>query len=540
MVFKEAESPPELQQVHELNHRVFAEEIAQHQTNPSGLLIDYLHTQNRYFIAVRDGKVVGMISVNGGPEFSIAKRLADVRVIREFAHPVEMRLLAIDAQERNHTILAGLLWKAYTFSLSNGFSHLLISAITERESMYRKLGFQPLGPAVPEGAASFIPMAMPITEQPEVNCRRVHLHRTHWDRATKKSNPMSLMPGPVCIHPRTIAAFASSPVSHRSPAFIDCYERVRTLLNGLLAGAEAVLFPGGGTLANDAVAANLKAIFGETRGLVIGNGEFGERIADQARRAGLVFHQLHFSWGAPWSFDAIKNAFDRKPAWIWAVQLETSTGVLNEIGDLLKLARERKCAVALDCVSSVGATAIASEAGPIFLASGVSGKSLGAYAGVAFVYLNDECKYLLSKKKTLCPSFDLRRMHQTRGPLSTVLSSSLFALHRSLEDDYGSPEAAARRFREYFLLGERTRSEIRSLGFKPLASEAIAAPNITTFALPDCSFPKECLDAGFQIAYESPYLKSRRWAQIATMGNVTLASLEPLFEALHRHRPVAV
>jgi aspartate aminotransferase-like enzyme len=538
LLFKEAESPPELQQVHALNHRVFAEEIAQHQTNPSGLLVDHLHTQNRYFVAVRDGIVVGMISANAGPEFSVAKRLRDVSVIRDLAHPVEVRLLAIDAQERNHTILAGLLWQAYTFSLSNGFSHLLISAIAERESMYRKLGFHPLGPAVPEGSASFVPMVMPITDQRRINCRQIHLHQRHWDRAIKRSNPMSLMPGPVCIHPRVIAAFASSPVSHRSPAFIDCYERVKSLLNGLLAGAEAVLFPGAGTLANDAVAANLKAIFGDTRGLVIGNGEFGERIANQSRRAGLIFRDLHFSWGTPWSLAAIKNALDQKPAWIWAVQLETSTGVLNDTEILLKLAREAKCAVALDCVSSVGATTIASEVEPLFLASGVSGKSLGAYAGLAFVHLSDECRYRLSKK-TLCPSFDLLRMHQTRGPLSTVLSSSLFALARSLEDDYGSPEAVARRFQEYFRLGERTRSQMRSLGLEPLASDAIAAPNITTFALPDPSFPKECLDAGFQIAYESPYLQSRRWGQIATMGNVTLTSLEPLFEALHRYRRMA-
>jgi hypothetical protein len=188
LLFKEAESAPELQQVHALNHRVFAEEIAQHQTHPSGLLIDHLHTQNRYFIAVRDGIVVGMISANAGPEFSVAKRLRDVSVIRDLAHPVEVRLLAIDAQERNHTILAGLLWQAYTFAVSGGFSHLLISAIAERECMYRKLGFHALGPAVPEGSASFIPMVLPITDQRTINRRQIRLHQRHWDRATKRAN----------------------------------------------------------------------------------------------------------------------------------------------------------------------------------------------------------------------------------------------------------------------------------------------------------------------------------------------------------------
>jgi aspartate aminotransferase-like enzyme len=130
-------------------------------------------------------------------------------------------------------------------------------------------------------------------------------------------------------------------------------------------------------------------------------------------------------------------------------------------------------------------------------------------------------------------------MYETRGPLTTLPSSLVFALARSLEDDYGSPEAAAQRFHEYFVLGQRARSQMRSLGLEPVASDAVAAPNITTFALPDYSFPEQCLDSGFQIAYESQYLQSRNWGQIATMGNVTSVVLDRLFEALHRRRRLA-
>ncbi|MGA8028680.1 MAG: aminotransferase class V-fold PLP-dependent enzyme [Bryobacteraceae bacterium] len=537
LLFKEAQSSSEFQQIHALNHRVFGEEIAQHQTHPSGLLVDRFHSENHYFIAVREGVVIGMISAHPGPEFSVTKRLPDASVVSAFARPVEVRLLAIDSQERNRTVVAGLLWQIYDFARSNGFSHLLISAITERESMYRKIGFRPLGPAVPDGSASFIPMVMPIADERITQSRRIHLHERHWNRAAKGSNPISLMPGPVSIHPRVSEAFASSPVSHRSPAFIECYEEVKSLLKGLLSGTEVALFTGSGTLANDAVAANLKAIFGDAKGLVLTNGEFGERIANQALRAGLTFHQLDFAWGEPWSFHAIRDAVDHKPTWVWGVQLETSTGVLNDTETLLKLANDAKCAVALDCVSSVGATRLVSELRSLFFATGVSGKSIGAYAGLAFVYLSEECRYLLSNK-TLCPSFDLVRMHQTRGPLSTVLSSSLLALARALEENYGSQEAAARRFEEYFLLGEQTRRLMRSVGLQPLASDAIAAPDITTFVLPNASFPKECLGAGYQIAHESPYLQSQGWGQIATMGNITVPLLEPLFHALrHRGQP---
>src|ERR1700761_6490360 len=110
-----------------------------------------------------------------------------------------------------------------------------------------------------------------------------------WREAGGNCEPRSLMPGPVCIHPLVARAWASPPVSHRSPAFTESYEEVRSSLNGLVSGTgmEVTLFPGAGTLANDAVAANLKAIFGHQEGLVLSNGEFGERIANQALSAGL-------------------------------------------------------------------------------------------------------------------------------------------------------------------------------------------------------------------------------------------------------------
>lgn len=529
--FKQVESSQEIEQIHALNHRVFAEEIAQHHRRPSGLLVDRFHSQNRYFIAVRDGVVIGMISAHKGPEFSITKRLSDPGVLEGFSVPLEVRLLAIDPEERNRTVLAGLLWQVYDFAVADGFSHLLISGITAREAMYRKLGFFPLGPAVPEGRASFIPMAMAVGGQSNPNQERVQLHERHWKRSESRREPMSLMPGPVCIHPGVMETWALPPVSHRSAAFTENYEAARRGLNRLVRGMETTLFPGAGTLANDAVAANLKAMFGDRQGLILSNGEFGERIANQAISAGLQFEQLKSAWGASWSWPAVEDALESRPEWIWAVHLETSTGVLNDIEKLTRLAAAAGSKVALDCVSSLGAAPISNEIGNLLMASGVSGKSLGSYAGLAFVYLSSECRRMLANK-VLCPSFDLLRMHETCGPMTTVPSPLLFALSRTLEDNYDSPDAVLLRFREYELLGQQMRRALRGAGLEPLAAESVAAPNITTFVLPDSRFAARCMQLGYQIAHESQYLKSRGWGQIATMGNITAESVEPLFRAI--------
>jgi aspartate aminotransferase-like enzyme len=536
LFFRQAISSADLEQIHALNHRVFAEEIAQHRPEPSGLLVDRFHEQNRYFVAVREDVVIGMISAHAGPEFSVKRRLPDASLLESLPCPIEVRLLAIEPRERNRTVLAGLLWQAYDYAVTGGYSHLLISAISTRQAMYRKMGFHALGPAVPEGEASFVPMLMPLGEHRRVEGTRVGLHERHWRRAAAPPAPVSLLPGPVAIHPRVAEAFASAPVSHRSPAFIETYERVREQLRAFVGGMDVVLFPGAGTLANDAVAANLKAIFGDAEGVVLANGEFGERLVRQARGAGLCCRPLAFPYGKPWELDAVEAALNGGPKWVWGVHLETSTGVLNDAAALQRVAARAGCAVALDCVSSMGAAPIPAGGELLLLASGVSGKSFGAYAGLAMVSMSERCRRLLQDKQ-LCPSFDLLRMREARGPVSTISSPSLFALARALEDSYVSSDgvmgaARTRRFAEYRRLGERVRTELRAAGLPPLSAEAVAAPNITTFDLPYASFPEECARFGYLIAHESPYLQTRGWGQIATMGDIREETLTRFFEAM--------
>jgi len=530
VLFKSAETEAEFQQIHALNHRIFAEEIAQHPTDPSRLLVDRLDSQNHYFIAVHQDKVIGMVSAHSGPAFSVSRRLPAPQTLSDFPRPFEVRLLAIHPAQRNRTVLSGLLWQVYDFALSNRGSHLLISAITEREPMYRKLGFEPLGPAVPEGAASFIPMVADLANPTPGVTQRASLHQRHWQRGALNRSPISLMPGPVCIHPEVARAFASPPISHRSPDFIRRYERTRNLLRGLLPNMDVAIFPGAGTLANDIVAANLKAVFAATQGIILSNGEFGERIANQARRAGLNFTEIRSDWGQPWDFPTLQSALDREPAWVWAVHLETSTGVLNDAGTLLSQAQRAGCAVALDCVSSLGASTIPTSDALLF-ASGVSGKSIGSYAGIGFVYVNRSATHLLVDRP-LCPSFDLLHMLETCGPVSTISSPALLALCTALEQNYSDAESMAARFAHYASLGICVRQQMMRTSLTPLAPCEIAAPNITTFRLPSHAFPKVCLDAGFHIAFESPYLEHRGWGQIATMGDVSVDTLVPLFRAL--------
>lgn len=526
--FKEADTEEEFAQIHRLNHRIFSEEIGQHAVSPDGQLVDRFHTLNRYFLAKINGELAGMVSVHEGPEFSIAGRLSNSAILRSLRSPLEVRLLAVAPEYRSSAVLAGLLLQVHAYALRLGYSDLLISGIVEREPMYRKMGFRPMGPAVQDGAASFIPMRLSLDEAPPEFTWRAQLHTSHW----RRQHSISLLPGPVEIADSVTRAFHRPAISHRDREFVNLYDETRARLSCIMGDLETVILGGSGTLANDVIAANLHACFGTQRGLVLTNGEFGERLVRQAQRAGLIFNTLQFKWGHPWDFAAIEQELAYDPAFVWAVHLETSTGVLNDLPRLLNAAHRCGVPVAADCVSSLGvADPHDAVPGRLFLASGVSGKALGSYAGLSLIFVSPDARRLVHDER-LCPTFDLEAAVQTAGPVSTVSTPLVCALAEALLLHYATPADSAARYQHHRELGHWTRQQIRRAGLVPLAAEHDSAPTITTFPLPYASFPRQCKRAGFRIAHESDYLLTRQWGQIATMGYLDRDELTPLFERL--------
>src|SRR5262249_10573465 len=122
------------------------------------------------------------------------------------------------------------------------------------------------------------------------------------------------------------------------------------------------------------------------RGVLLSNGEFGQRLARQATRFGLSPRVLSWPWGQPWDLEEVTDALAAEPpgSWGWGVHQEASTGVLNDLPGLVRVARARDVRVCVDCVSSLGAVPL--DLGGVYLATGATGKSLGAYAGAALIF----------------------------------------------------------------------------------------------------------------------------------------------------------
>ena len=163
----------------------------------------------------------------------------------------------------------------------------------------------------------------------------------------------SFLTGPVAMRPEVRAAFFASPVPHREPAFLDTMHRTRAALTSLVNASHVALLVGSGTLANDAVAAQLRCTAGT--GLILANGEFGERLIDHARRWGLNFVTEQRPWGLPFDWSQVRQVAEAcQPAWLWAVLTETSTGVMNPLAELLALSERLGADLCLDAVSAIG------------------------------------------------------------------------------------------------------------------------------------------------------------------------------------------
>lgn len=347
--------------------------------------------------------------------------------------------------------------------------------------------------------------------------------------------PVCLLPGPVAIAPAVTKAFHEPLVYHRADEFIPLFERVRAKLVDLTGGTKQVaLFVGSGTLANDAVAATLAADPYRGHGLVLVTGEFGGRLLKQARRWGLDPQVLTWDWGQTWDLKAVEAAFKKMPrgGWVWAVHHETSTGVLNDLPALVALAKQYGIRVCVDTVSSLATVPV--DLNGVYLASGASGKAVGSYAGIAFVFADPADLDHLDIDAI--PSYlDVASTLKTVGPRFTVPSPLIRALEMAMAP-LSTPAARKARFAEIRTLGNRIRNAVIEAGLKPLAAEEISSPALVTFAPPQgvnsAEFVQLCRDWGYQIAGQSGYLAERGLVQIAVMGHMTEDQIEALVSRL--------
>jgi aspartate aminotransferase-like enzyme/GNAT superfamily N-acetyltransferase len=522
LVYKIAETDAEFEQIHRLNYQTFVEEIPQHAPSPERRLVDKFHAENTYLIALVDGELAGMLAVRDRRPFSLDQKLPDLDGYLPPGRLIcELRLLAIEASQRKQRggrILQGILELLREHGFKKHYNLAVISGTTRQLKLYRHMGFVPFGPQVGSAEAPYQPMYLTLEVFKE--SAKAYLP------VDASLTPVNLLPGPVTLSPDVIEAFSRPPESHRSGDFKDLFDETCDRLSRLTRAPEVGLLMGSGTLANDVVAGQISLL--NAPGLVLSNGEFGGRLADQARRWKLPHEVLEVPWGKPIDLDAVRRKVAGGAGWVWAVHCETSTGVLNDLSALKAICAERQAKLCIDAISSLGTVPV--DLDGVYLASGSSGKGLRSFAGVSMVFHAHDIPPAPEK---LPRYLDLGYHRRQDGVPFTFLSNLLAALHAAVRDvDW------ERRYAEIESCSALLRGRLKEAGFEMIGGDARTSPAVITVALPreldSVRVGDAMKGAGWLLSSNSEYLRRQNWVQICLMGDFRPEGVLPVAGVLER------
>ena len=212
-----------------------------------------------------------------------------------------------------------------------------------------------------------------------------------------------LNPGPVNVSPRVRRALLEPDLCHREPEFTRLLQNIRRKLTGIFgitSTHEAAILTGSGTLAVEAMLAS----YGDSQKkvLVLSNGVYGERLGEilEAHRVpcGILAAPLG-EFPSDGEIEAQLHR-DKKITAIAMVHHETSSGMLNPLQSIGRLAKRHRKIFLVDAVSSLGAEIVDFKNCGIDYLAASSGKCLHAFPGVSFVLVAKKEIPVLKMKKT--------------------------------------------------------------------------------------------------------------------------------------------
>lgn len=145
-------------EIYAIRHRVYAQELQQHQTNSSGRLRDNLDAVNHYIVAKRDERIVGFVSITppASPTYSVDKYFSRSLIPYPFDGSLfEVRLLTVIEPTRNSFLALALMFAAFRWVQSHSGKHIVSICRSEILGMYQKAGLRPLHHRAVSGKVSY-------------------------------------------------------------------------------------------------------------------------------------------------------------------------------------------------------------------------------------------------------------------------------------------------------------------------------------------------------------------------------------------------
>ena len=300
-----------------------------------------------------------------------------------------------------------------------------------------------------------------------------------------------LGPGPSNASPRVLQAMMSPMIGYADPEFMVVLDEVSELLRLVFQTDEglAIALPGTGSAG---MQAGLNSLLEPGDTVVICScGYFGERMADMAERLGANAVVLRGEWGMPFPAEMLEEELGRHDSvkMVSVVHAETSTGVLQPLNEIARLAKASGALLMVDAVTSLGGSDFAFDETDVDYAYSCSQKCLGAPPGICPVAIGPRALDVIDSRTTKPPSWYLdlglianywgpEHVYHHTAPVSMILGLRE-ALRIVLEE--GLDNRIARHRRNSAAL----RAGIAGLGLDFLVPEPYRLDQITAVRIPE-------------------------------------------------------
>jgi (S)-ureidoglycine---glyoxylate transaminase len=338
-----------------------------------------------------------------------------------------------------------------------------------------------------------------------------------------------LGPGPSMADPRVLRAMATPLLGQFDPEFTAIMNEVMALTRFAFETANARAFPVPGT-GRAGLEAAIASFVEPGERVVVGEcGRFGLLLIEIAERCGADVVPVRGEWGRALEPDAFADALrGGKTRMVALIHGETSTGVLQPLAEIARLAHAHDALVMADAVVTLGGCPVETDAWGVDVMVAGTQKCLSCPSGLAPVTYNARAEAVLAARRTRVQSnyLDLGQLADYWGPQRynhhTAPTSMVYGLREALRAI--QVEGLAARFARHRLHGDALRAGLAALGLTLFGAEPPERrlPFITPVVVPEGVDElrvrhRLVADFGIEIGAAFGPLQGRIW-RIGTMG----------------------
>lgn len=296
--------------------------------------------------------------------------------------------------------------------------------------------------------------------------------------------------GPTNPDPRVLRALGLPLLGQFDPEFTAIMNEVADLCRFVFRTGNAQAFPVSGT-SRAGLEAGLCSLIEPGDRVVVGvAGRFGELLAEISSRCDADVVPVPVEWGRVIEPETLREALRRgRPKVVALVHGDTSTGVLQPLPELVRLAHDHGAVVLVDAVLTLGGVAVETDLWRLDVCVGGTQKCIGCPSGMAPITYTPQVDRLIASRRRPAQSnyLDLAQIQAYWSPARlnhhTLPTSLTYGLREALRLVY--EEGLEARWARHRRAGAALHAGLGAMGLSLFGDPAHRLPMLAIVNVPE-------------------------------------------------------